>query len=307
MGKIAAYLLVGIGVGLGFAWWQGIGAPDSGLGSGLALDERAPIERRLSELETALTLERYERQMLADELDTLKGTIVSGDATAGAADAQSPRERLAAIAGSDQQGGPIADRIRARFPDGVPQSREEIEAAMAERQMQRFVEAGLAPERAQWILQREDELRMEVLDAQYEARQSGASPEEVASLGVSQLMRAELGDTDYEKYLEGLGRPTSVAVRAVLTNSPAQAAGLAAGDEIVAYNGKRVFDMNELTELTYESRPGESVAIDVIRDGQPMQVYVESGPIGISGGGRSTRRDGFAGGGPGGFPGGGPR
>ena len=31
-------------------------------------------------------------------------------------------------------------------------------------------------------------------------------------------------------------------------------------------------------------------AIDVIRDGQPVQLYVERGPIGVSGGGRSIRR-----------------
>lgn len=299
MGKIAVYLLVGIGVGLGFAYWQGIGGPESDFGSDLGLEDRAPIERRLSELETALTLERYERQMLADELAALQSSLTADAAAPGGAAAPSERERLAAVVESDRAGGPLAERVRARFPDGLPGSREEIESALEQRQMERFVEAGFAPERAQWIMQREDELRMEVLDAQYEARQNGASPEEIANLGVSQLMRAELGDADYEKYLEGLGRPTSVAVRDVLTNSPAQAAGLAPGDEIVAYNGKRVFDMNELTELTYEARPGETVAIDVVRDGQPMQIYVAGGPIGISGGGRSARREMFSGGGPG--------
>ncbi len=131
---------------------------------------------------------------------------------------------------------------------------------------------------------------MDVLQARYEATQSGASAEEVASFSLTRMMREELGDTDYEKYLEGLGRPTSINVREVLTSSPAQAAGLQPGDEIVAYDGERVFDMNELTNLTYEGNPGETVAIDVIRGGQPVQLYVERGPIGVSGGGRSIRR-----------------
>jgi S1-C subfamily serine protease len=78
----------------------------------------------------------------------------------------------------------------------------------------------------------------------------------------------------------------------VLQNSPAQAVGLQPGDEIIAYNGKRVFDIGELTGLTNALRPGETVALEIERDGQPIQFFVESGPIGISGGGRSTRRDG---------------
>jgi S1-C subfamily serine protease len=58
----------------------------------------------------------------------------------------------------------------------------------------------------------------------------------------------------------------------------------------VAYDGQRVFDMTELNELTYAGSRGETVAIDVVRDGQPIQLYVERGPIGVSGGGRSIRR-----------------
>jgi S1-C subfamily serine protease len=106
------------------------------------------------------------------------------------------------------------------------------------------------------------------------------------------MLRKELGDTDYAKYLEGQGRATSINVREVLTNSPAQTAGLQAGDEIVSYNGQRVFDINELNSLTYETEPGTSVAMQVVRDGQTLQVVVESGPIGISGGGRAPQRGG---------------
>lgn len=287
MAKIAAYLLIGIAIGLGVAYWQSAGEAQSEIGSGLSIEDRAPLEARLREIETELALERYERETLADELSALRATVL---ADAGSESPDTPGERLAAVINGEEAGGPFADRIRERFPDGLPQSREELERSRQQRQLERFVEAGLAPARAEWVMQREDELRMEVLDAQYAARQSGASQQEIDALGLSQLMRAELGDTDYEKYLEGQGRPTSVGVREVLTNSPAQLAGLMPGDEIVAYNGKRVFEMGELTALTYEAAPGETVALEVMRDGQTMQVYVDGGPIGISGGGRATRR-----------------
>ncbi|MDX1561278.1 MAG: PDZ domain-containing protein [Gammaproteobacteria bacterium] len=284
--KLAAYLLVGVGIGAGIVWWQGGADSVDDWGSGLSVEDRAPLERRLSELETDLALERYERQLLADELALLRDSLETNDAASDdAALAAELRQRIGALRGGDE--GQFAETIRERFEtrrDGFS------EEARTQRQLDRYVEAGLSPERAQWIMQREDELQMEVLQAVYEARQNGATAQELDNLSMSAMMRQELGDADYEKYLEGRGRPTAVNVREVLTNSPAQAAGLRAGDQIIAYDGKRIFEMNELNSLTYEGRPGETVAIDIVRDGQQMQLYVERGPIGVSGGGRTRTR-----------------
>jgi hypothetical protein len=285
--KFAAYLLAGIAVGAGFAVWQLDGQSAGAIDGSLAFDDGAPIERRISELETALTLERYERQALADELEELRVAVADAGAAAPAEDiVDERRQRVAALIESGDGDNPLAQRVRERFGGPGPFDQSTAD----ERQIQRFIDAGLSPERAQWIIEREDALQMEVLQARFEATQGGASAQEVANMTTSQLMREELGDTDYEKYLEGLGRPTSINVREVLTNSPAQTAGLQPGDEIVAYDGKRVFDMNELNGLTYEGSPGQSVAIDVLRDGQAMTLYVERGPIGVSGGGRAQTR-----------------
>jgi hypothetical protein len=296
------FLLTGIGVGVAFAWWQGIGQPSAEVGSVLSIDERAPLETRLRDLETELALERFERQALADELAALRESV---DALPTATPSDwgrggDPRERIAALLDADDPDNPIADEIRQRFPNGIPQSPEQMAAYRRQQQIDSFVAAGLTPERAEWILEREDELAMEVLDQQYQARREGATQQEISAISSSQILRKELGEADYEKYLEGQGRPTSIAVREVLSNSPAQVAGLQPGDEIVSYNGQRVYEMNELTSLTYESLPGSSVAMQVVRDGQTMQVYVEGGPIGISGGGRTSRRDDFGGRGGGG-------
>jgi hypothetical protein len=287
--KFAAYLLAGIAIGVAVAYWRIGGGP--GLDPAVGVTDDKALEQRLSGLETELEQERYERQALADELAALQARLAesAGTGEAGSAGQANPRERIAATLESGE--GPAVDRLRQRFPNGLPADfagGRVDESVLEQRQIDRFVAAGLSAERAQWILNREDELQMDVLNARYEAQQNGTPEQDVAS--VSQRMREELGDTDYEKYLEGLGRPTTVNVRDVLTNSPAESAGLQAGDQIVAYDGKRVFDMNELTGLTYEGQPGASVAIDVIRDGQPIQLYVERGPIGVSGGGRSLRR-----------------
>ena len=53
----------------------------------------------------------------------------------------------------------------------------------------------------------------------------------------------------------------------------------------MAYNGRRIFDMRELNELTLEGTPGESVVIDVRRDGQNLQLVMPRGPLGVTGGG----------------------
>jgi len=71
----------------------------------------------------------------------------------------------------------------------------------------------------------------------------------------------------------------------VLASSPAERSGLKPGDEIVAYAGKRVFDLRELNNLTFQGTPGESVVVEVRRDGQSVQLVLPRGPLGITGGG----------------------
>jgi S1-C subfamily serine protease len=103
-------------------------------------------------------------------------------------------------------------------------------------------------------------------------------------------LRAELGDQDYERFLTAQGRSTSVNIMGVLASSPAERAGLQPGDEIVAYDGKRVFDVSELNELTLGGTSGaSSVVVDFRRNGQNMQIVLPRGPIGVWGGGPGFR------------------
>jgi S1-C subfamily serine protease len=97
-------------------------------------------------------------------------------------------------------------------------------------------------------------------------------------------LRQELGETEYERYLAALGRPTKVGVFNVIASSPAEKAGLQAGDEILTYGGTRVFDMRELNDLTVEGSPGQPVVLEVQRNGQNLQLVLPRGPIGIGGG-----------------------
>jgi S1-C subfamily serine protease len=82
-----------------------------------------------------------------------------------------------------------------------------------------------------------------------------------------------------------------VNVRNVLSSSAAERAGIEPGDQIVAYSGQRIFEVGELNQVLLQGEAGETVLVDIIRDGQPMQVAIERGPLGISSGfgGRGNR------------------
>jgi len=87
-------------------------------------------------------------------------------------------------------------------------------------------------------------------------------------------------------YLQANNRPTSVGINSVMPLSPAQAAGLQAGDRIVRYDGQRVFNVFDVNAQTRQGTSGQSVLVDIERDGSPMQIVLPRGPLGI----RASRR-----------------
>jgi serine protease Do len=61
----------------------------------------------------------------------------------------------------------------------------------------------------------------------------------------------------------------------VLPNSPAEHAGLKAGDIVVKFGDKKVQDMQQLRNLAAATEPGTKVDVEVIRDGKPVTVSVK--------------------------------
>ena len=148
----------------------------------------------------------------------------------------------------------------------------------------RLVDAGIEPGLANWIVQREEELQMESLQARYDAGASGSSADFYREpTSTTSALREELGDTDYERYLQANGRPVNVGIGSVIGSSPAQTAGLRPGDEITNYDGDRVFTMTDINMATLDGPAGQNVVVDIVRDGIPMQVVLPRGPLGITG------------------------
>ncbi len=65
-----------------------------------------------------------------------------------------------------------------------------------------------------------------------------------------------------------------VVVRAVAERSPAASAGLRSGDEIVFVAARKVSNRFDVERALYDCRPGERVAVTVIRDGKQMNVSI---------------------------------
>ncbi|HEX4168170.1 MAG TPA: PDZ domain-containing protein [Bryobacteraceae bacterium] len=80
-------------------------------------------------------------------------------------------------------------------------------------------------------------------------------------------------DSDRANVLK-LGEPRGVEVRSVLNNSPAENAGIQAGDVLLTYNGEEILSSPQLGRLVNETPPGRKVKIDYWRAGKKKSVIV---------------------------------
>ena len=94
-------------------------------------------------------------------------------------------------------------------------------------------------------------------------------------------LRLELGDEQYQQYLQSTDQPSQVLVETVLLSSSAAEAGLQAGDEIQHYAGRRIFSMAELQMASASESRDELVEVTVLRNGEIVQLYIAGGPLGI--------------------------
>ncbi|WP_296402774.1 Do family serine endopeptidase [Psychrobacter sp.] len=70
----------------------------------------------------------------------------------------------------------------------------------------------------------------------------------------------------------GLSKPQGALLIKVTPNSPAQAAGLQAGDIITQYNGKMILESSDLLNIINRSKPGDTFNAIVLRKGQQLTI-----------------------------------
>ena len=274
---LCAALLVVIGLG---TLVSGLDRAQESPAASIGIDEPeadTSLDERLRDLEQALADEREARialedtlAMLFEELDRLEGT----DERAAA--------RLQAAAENERQARVVERRGQRNEADWV--------RSYQERRVATLIEGGFSDEEARRALELESEASFKAMQRAWEAQRNGEAIDVMDAMSNPQsILRAEMGDDAYARYLEAQGQPTAIRITQVLGGSPGNNAGLQAGDELVSYNGERVFNVMELRNGTMQGQPGEDVVIEIERDGVRMQLTLPRGPIGITGSGANIR------------------
>lgn len=77
----------------------------------------------------------------------------------------------------------------------------------------------------------------------------------------------------------GMDKPGGALIARVLADSPAQQAGLKTGDVILKYNGLEIVSSRTLKPLVGNSVPGETVTLELLREGKIVTIKVEVGTL----------------------------
>jgi hypothetical protein len=201
------------------------------------------------------------------------------------AELESQNEALRLQAEKTTPKTPAALSIGERLKEAQARHRTNFELAK-QRETDKLLAAGYSMERIEWIRRRTEELLADYRRANELARQKGRQNAEVMaahSLDSDIDLRREMGDEEYARYRQALGRSIGVPVSGLIPGGSGEAAGLRPGDEIIAYNGVRVFNMGELTPLLRQSMTsGASMPVDVLRDGQKLRLDAAGGDLRIS-------------------------
>lgn len=274
---IAAATIVTITAGAASLWPGDREAANPAVTAGLKQGERT-LSERVALLEQELRESAQIQRQLLELVEEMRQSI-EGDMALSTGHARPATSRVAE--------GDVNQRREAM-------GRRQRLQQYRQTQMQRLLDAGMDPGRAQFVLEKTERFQFEHTRLSYQYRHmADKSSEEARALRqqleihsnprrmFSHLLSAE----EFELYLEANGGRQEININRVVPNTPAQNAGLRAGDRIISYNGERIFHMGDLRQQVYRVPPGETVAVEVQRAGSNNRetIYVPSGPLGIQG------------------------
>ena len=150
-----------------------------------------------------------------------------------------------------------------------------------------LVKAGIDPERADDIMRRKNEIELKKLELRDRAIRehyfgTGRYNSELSTLAADDVsLREELGDAAYDRYLYTTGQNNRVKVTSVMTGSQAELADMQEGDIILSYDDRNLFDWSELQQATTQGERGEYVNVNLLRDGQLLNLWIPRGPLGV--------------------------
>ena len=179
-------------------------------------------------------------------------------------------------------------RVEAAFLDNARNTASQQPNAQVDPTIEgRLAAAGFTSQQIETMRRREAQALMQQIELDDRARREGwvNTPrynQEVNNLtSGADTLRHDLGDDAYNRYLFASGRPNRIAIGTVIETSPAEQAGLQPGDVIRSYAGERVFSSAQLTNLRSAGDKGTPVTVEIIRDGELMQITMPRGPMGV--------------------------
>lgn len=187
-----------------------------------------------------------------------------------------------------EEGGPVGGRsnvedAKARMAANVDEALE----YSRRRTLERLRNAGFSDDRIAWLDDRSREISD--LKAEYwrkraeEGRPAGPGERAIYMFDKDLDLEAEIGEDEYVRYRQAQGRTTGVAVVDVGIDTAGKSSGLLPGDEIVRYDGSRVYNAAMLAFKAEGGTPGGVVSVEVRRQGRPVQLTLPSGPLSQSG------------------------
>lgn len=129
---------------------------------------------------------------------------------------------------------------------------------------------GFPPERMDWIQRRSADLIRARQQRLREELAKGIPLDQAESAAYAQDpdldLLDEIGEEEYVRYRLVSGRTAGIAVSRTTSWPLLERAGLREADEIIRYDGQRIFNIAQLNSLASRGTPGEPVTIDVLRD-----------------------------------------
>ena len=153
--------------------------------------------------------------------------------------------------------------------------------------IQSLINAGIDKETAADIVRRRSEIELKKLTLHDRATRedyigTARYADELSGLlAETTTLRDELGDDAYDYYLYANKRPNRVKATSVIPGSAAEQVGMKDGDIILTYGELRVFEWDELKRNTSKGNLDEYVNVDILRDGQLMNLWMPRGPLGV--------------------------
>lgn len=179
---------------------------------------------------------------------------------------------------------PRSLRDEEEFRRGAAEKGEQRRRERHAEETRRLLAAGYSQDEIDSLRHRKEELlalqQMEDFRRRENGELASASSFSAAQDG-DLLLREEMSDAEYMRYREVLGKPTAFGVTKVAANSIAEQAGIQPGDQVVRYDGTRVFDIYELDGLAMRNTSSGPAMVEILRSGQTIMIALPKGETGL--------------------------